>query len=179
MLRQMLKASYTIPPYVSTECRDLIQQILRVNPDQRITIQDILTHPWMERAASLLRQHRMPPPLLPTPQPISLKKMADESARSSHRSEEGIFSPFDPNDRVKVAGQLAIAKCRSAENVARRFARTVPASRKPPTKGEQHIPITTAHQNSLVTIAPIGIKARKRSFGPKPPALLTLMRDEC
>jgi serine/threonine protein kinase len=175
MLRQILKASYTIPLDVSAGCRDLIQQILRVNPEQRIAIQDVLAHPWMERAGPLLRQHRIPSPLPPMHQAVSLKIISDGSARSSRPSEEVVFSPFGTCDEPKMAGQLAPMKCRSAENVSRW---DVEGSRKAVTKGVQPILIAGAHQSSLVTLVPIGIKARKRSFGQRPAHLLASVREE-
>ena len=36
--------------YVSADCRDLIQKCLQINPQERIKLEEILRHPWMEAA---------------------------------------------------------------------------------------------------------------------------------
>ena len=38
---------YTIPEYVSPLCKDLIQKILEINPEKRITIDEIKNHKWV------------------------------------------------------------------------------------------------------------------------------------
>jgi serine/threonine protein kinase len=42
---------YTFPPnaIVSPECKDLLARILIDNPDKRITVQQILRHPWYQK----------------------------------------------------------------------------------------------------------------------------------
>lgn len=35
--------------YVSEEAKDLIQQMIRVNPEERITAQQALSHPWFKK----------------------------------------------------------------------------------------------------------------------------------
>jgi len=47
-LRQILQVDYSFPPNVavSPECKDLLSRILIADPDQRITVQHILRHPW-------------------------------------------------------------------------------------------------------------------------------------
>ena len=40
---------YSLPNTISRECQDLIKKIIQVNPDKRITIQEIKNHPWMKK----------------------------------------------------------------------------------------------------------------------------------
>lgn len=41
-----MNGDYTIPKFVSAECRDLIKNILITDPARRYTIEDIRKHPW-------------------------------------------------------------------------------------------------------------------------------------
>lgn len=40
---------YTIPDFISEEGRDLLQNILNIDPAKRYTIADIRKHPWMNQ----------------------------------------------------------------------------------------------------------------------------------
>ncbi len=41
------------PPYLSEEVQDLISRILVKDPSRRISLEEILTHPWIENNADL------------------------------------------------------------------------------------------------------------------------------
>ncbi|XP_047364673.1 aurora kinase C-like [Vespa velutina] len=41
------KAQYKFPDFVSEGARDLISKLLIVNPDKRLPLEDVLTHPWI------------------------------------------------------------------------------------------------------------------------------------
>lgn len=47
-VQKIMGAQYAIPDYVhvSPECRDLLSRIFVVNPDHRITMAQIISHPW-------------------------------------------------------------------------------------------------------------------------------------
>lgn len=45
-----MKAQYTLKDDISAESRDLLKGLLEKDPEKRLTIGDILTHPWMEDA---------------------------------------------------------------------------------------------------------------------------------
>lgn len=36
-----------LPPFLSSDARDLLRKMLTVNPKYRITVRDVLTHPWL------------------------------------------------------------------------------------------------------------------------------------
>jgi len=103
MLRQILKGSYTVPPFVSSQCKDLITRMMNVNPKDRITIDDIIKHPWMKMAAKSKHKKVIPvknsAPSLPSLKGLSIEEISEASARSSQRSNSGIFSPFDDSDQ--------------------------------------------------------------------------------
>jgi len=59
-----LSGEYTIPPHVSADCANLLQGMLKVDPDERLSVGEILAHPW------LVRREQQPLPLpLPVPVP--------------------------------------------------------------------------------------------------------------
>ena len=41
--------NYKIPEFLSNECQSLIRKILTVDPKDRLTIKEIIAHPWMTR----------------------------------------------------------------------------------------------------------------------------------
>jgi len=58
-----LRGGYTMPPELSSTCQDLIRNILLVNPENRISIDKILTHPWVGSTAAK-NTHVEPKPLI-------------------------------------------------------------------------------------------------------------------
>jgi serine/threonine protein kinase len=52
MIHFLPAGEYTMPPELSSTCQDLIRNILLVNPENRISIDKIRTHPWVGSAAA-------------------------------------------------------------------------------------------------------------------------------
>ena len=48
LYKKILNAEYQIPDFVEPDCADLIRKILNTDPQQRITMPEILAHPWMQ-----------------------------------------------------------------------------------------------------------------------------------
>ena len=46
LYKKILNADYTIPDFVSDDCRDLIKGILNTDPTKRFTVKDIKNHVW-------------------------------------------------------------------------------------------------------------------------------------
>jgi len=44
LYKKILNAEYSIPSFVSEECKDLITKILNVDPQQRLKVDDIRKH---------------------------------------------------------------------------------------------------------------------------------------
>lgn len=44
---RILKAKYSFPEFVSSEARDLVGELIRVEPCARLPLKKILTHPWI------------------------------------------------------------------------------------------------------------------------------------
>ncbi|KAI2630717.1 kinase-like protein [Hypoxylon sp. NC1633] len=62
--RRIAKADMTIPSFVSPDARDLIKRLLVLDPEKRIPLEQVQTHPWIvkhcikgERAANRERSH--------------------------------------------------------------------------------------------------------------------------
>lgn len=49
LYKKILNGDYTIPRFVSSESRDLIQNILNTDPEKRFKIGDIRKHPWFNQ----------------------------------------------------------------------------------------------------------------------------------
>lgn len=102
MLRQIIQAKYTIPSFLTDECRDLISRLLVAKPTDRIEMKDIIAHPWLKFSewalvardkTKLLDLTLSQMRLL---QPLTLNEaVSNSSSRSSKMSDHGIFSPFD------------------------------------------------------------------------------------
>ncbi|KAM0697483.1 hypothetical protein Q7P36_002337 [Cladosporium allicinum] len=45
--RRIAKCDMTIPPNLSAEARDLIKRLLVLDPERRISLEDVETHPWI------------------------------------------------------------------------------------------------------------------------------------
>lgn len=102
MLRQILKAQFQIPSHVSLECQNLIFNLLRADPSERLTMSEILEHPWIELAKQKVLPVTLPPMEIPLPphNPPSIEELSSASAKSSQRSEHGIISPFEDFDEI-------------------------------------------------------------------------------
>ncbi|OHT04484.1 CAMK family protein kinase [Tritrichomonas foetus] len=50
MLQQILTATFEVPEYVSPDCTDLIRKMIVVEPDDRLTIEEIKNHPFIHKA---------------------------------------------------------------------------------------------------------------------------------
>ena len=98
MLRQIMAADFTLPLYLSEELRDLISRLMKVNPNERIPLHQVLKHPWLNFAEwSLIKQPENLDLAISsiTPQPMTLEQISSSSSRSSHLSDHGIISPFE------------------------------------------------------------------------------------
>ena len=45
--RRIAKGDMTIPPNLSPEARDLIKRLLVLDPEKRISLEEVETHPWI------------------------------------------------------------------------------------------------------------------------------------
>ena len=48
MTRQIVKGSYTLPEGISQECANLISSMMTLDPNDRITLDEVIHHSWLE-----------------------------------------------------------------------------------------------------------------------------------
>ena len=98
MMKDIVSCNYKVPKEVSPECKDLIEKILVYEPTQRLSLEQILKHPWIKNAAKAKvfqntgRKHSLPP--LPPVQPKKLQEIADAARASQGESDRGIVAPL-------------------------------------------------------------------------------------
>ncbi|CAI6256110.1 unnamed protein product [Periconia digitata] len=54
------KGHVDYPPWLSTECRNLIHRMLQTDPTQRITLGEIMTHPWLTKGFNTPPENYLP-----------------------------------------------------------------------------------------------------------------------
>lgn len=110
MVQQILTADFTFPNYLNQQSKDLISKMLKVNPNDRISMEDILKHPFLKLAqnANIVKRHSLTvkPPKLPKLPLNSLEQMTKLSGRDSlssgKQNEGGIISPFSEDGSVAI-----------------------------------------------------------------------------
>lgn len=183
MLRQILKGAYTVPSFVSNQCKDLITSMMKVNPQDRITIEQILKHPWMKvasKAKNVSQTIVNPTPQLPPLQPVSLQEISEASAKSSQRSEHGIISPFEDvpaeegGDNFSCLPRLCVRSA-SVENMVK----SMNSSQQPANGGRRRfaptggVSMAQTRQRSAVNL----LMPRKAQARPNA-AIMTIAEDE-
>ena len=148
MLRQIMKGIYSVPPYVSKNCKNLIQSMLKVNPKERITIEKIQEHPWF----NILKRAGVPrvQSVGGTVPELTLAQLSEEAKFTSENSECGIMSPFKESGRE--SGELSslprlCIRSASVENFRRVHELGKEKKDEKPTK---FIPLGTNRQRSVV-----------------------------
>ena len=59
VFKKISKGDIILPDYISDKCKDLIKQLLNLDPDSRITAEQVLKHPWIvEKSRSV--NHNLP-----------------------------------------------------------------------------------------------------------------------
>lgn len=73
------KGKVEYPHWLSVECRDLLQRILVVNSKERITLHEVMTHPWMTRGYDAPPESYVPPrrPIVAPLNPVIIQQMAE------------------------------------------------------------------------------------------------------
>jgi serine/threonine protein kinase len=47
LINNIINGNYSVPDFVSNECKDLIKKMLEINPDKRISLEEIKKHKWV------------------------------------------------------------------------------------------------------------------------------------
>lgn len=172
MLRQILAADFNVPKTVSADCKDLITKMMQKNPSDRITMKQVLQHPWLKVAtnAKVLQRTglQLRPPALPTlKKEMTLEQMITQAGRDNLKPDHGIYSPFDSQNLIPEKTALpnlcngVFAKCNSSQNLhssiplmpnARRGPSPAPSAQRKSLSLSQSLkaPITKAGSQKLV-----------------------------
>lgn len=101
MVSQIKNAQYVVPDYISPECKDIIESMIKVDPDSRITLSELLQKPWFKCAqkAQVLQRDglKLLPPIIPGNQP-KVEDMVKNLRRNSLKpfdAKTGLFSPVE------------------------------------------------------------------------------------
>jgi serine/threonine protein kinase len=98
LVNEIQTVRYTLPDYLSPECGDLIGRMLVAIPAKRLTITQVLAHPWFNRAkdckVALPTRCPLRPSALPSLHGMSMGEIASASRTTSTLSSHGIHSPF-------------------------------------------------------------------------------------
>ena len=65
LYKKIMAAEYTMPKFLSPECKDFVTKILNTDPDTRIRISDIRQHPYMRQATKEAMSKPREPGLFP------------------------------------------------------------------------------------------------------------------
>jgi len=98
-----LKFPMTFPPLA----KDLVRRLLRINPEERLSLEELLNHPWM-RSTPLLRPLLLsePVPAAPAPAPApSSPRLKPQEAGSPRGARIKIFLP----DQTAIHNQEKVA----------------------------------------------------------------------
>jgi serine/threonine protein kinase len=91
------KCSYDIPKYVSKHCADLISKMMKNNPIERISLNDVLKHPFLMNGNKIYYKK-----LVDSNDLISIENFSKLAERECKERENGIYSPFNTENK----GQL-------------------------------------------------------------------------
>lgn len=124
MLQQIAKADYKIPSFVTSACADLIDSLLKINAEERLTTEDILSHPWLKLAAKKPNKTGLPPLNQSLSQinavlPIRRLSSGNDSARQSDVDKpmsEPLHMSFSQTANVPSQTTDLIAKPRAGLN---------------------------------------------------------------
>ena len=51
LYKKIIAGEYTLPKFVSPLARDMLQRLLTTDPERRIKMKDVKTHPWFLRSS--------------------------------------------------------------------------------------------------------------------------------
>jgi serine/threonine protein kinase len=88
--------SYNIPQFVSKFCADLISKMIRNNPNERISLEGILNHPFLKTENKICHMKFIDSNLL-----ISIEKFSELAEKERKKRENGIYSPFIIKEKME------------------------------------------------------------------------------
>lgn len=102
MTQQIMKGSFTVPKTVSPDCKNIIDGLLRVNPKERLTLDELLNHRWFDLAGAY-----------PFASPRSPRNLSDivETCRDRRRYTDDEFQIMCPVPGGAVVQPDVVEEC--------------------------------------------------------------------
>ncbi|KAK8863641.1 hypothetical protein M9Y10_011329 [Tritrichomonas musculus] len=124
MIKNIIKGKYTVPKNISQSCKSLIHGMLNINPKERLTINQILDHPWINQCENLDKDedenendnftikvksdsedsensessdnfmHKIKKITITTSKSMTLAEFSEASLKMNKNSDHGIYYPF-------------------------------------------------------------------------------------
>jgi serine/threonine protein kinase len=123
MIHQILKGAYQIPMELSAQCAGLIRAMLKVNPQERATLEEVEAHSWLlcsEKStwAPDVRTIEM----RERPQ-LTVAMLSELTEQDGAEKDQGVVSPFEPDARsalpkLRLAGKYPILRTGSMGAIA-------------------------------------------------------------
>ncbi|KAI7889515.1 kinase-like domain-containing protein [Mucor mucedo] len=101
--RKIVQVDYQMPFYFAADLSDLISHMLQLDPAQRITIDNIIDHPWMH-------SHEIEEETCLTPSSSTTTNTSDMDSVSSFPDEDPLFLPHDLKFSPQVRSSLGILR---------------------------------------------------------------------
>ena len=74
LYKKIMSADYSMPKFLSADCRDFIEKILNTDPETRIRISEIRQHPYMRQTQKEFTSKPREPGLFPGLQKMPFQK---------------------------------------------------------------------------------------------------------
>lgn len=119
MVNQIRNAQYVVPDHISPECKDVIESMIKVDPDSRSPLNEILQKPWFKCAqkAQVLQRDglKLLPPIIPSNQPKvnDLVKNLRRNSLKPFDVQTGLFSPVEEEKQnlIKIPRRSISLEC--------------------------------------------------------------------
>jgi len=82
VMQKIMQGQISFPGYLSSACKNLLQKMLKTEPYERITLQKIAEHPWLEKANSYENydfEEKLQPLNIPKKRRLSVASLSDHS----------------------------------------------------------------------------------------------------
>ena len=99
MKRKIMAGEYTFPEetwkHISSDAKDMIQKMLKVEPSERMTIEDFFRHPWVKICQG--NEYVLPSPVNLDPEHMQLIQEAYAAVLAEIRREADDFQLYEPS----------------------------------------------------------------------------------
>jgi serine/threonine protein kinase len=122
MIHQILKGACQIPSELSPHRGGLIRAMLKVNPQERATLEDVAAHPWLSVGDRSSYAGAVAAEAPRDEHPFRVAALSQIVERAAATNDRAVVSPFEqcglaPLPRLKLAGGFPMVHTRSTNTV--------------------------------------------------------------